>query len=95
MTLERFLVLQDRLKQLVADRNLRLALVTLRRSQAECQISAALRTIVPVVLLHVPILPLDAERLHFLNLLPILVAKRRLRTLRAVLAPKSDDFGQR
>ena len=69
--------------------------MTLRRSQAESQISAALRTIVTMVLLHVPILPLDALRLHLLNLLSVLVAERRLRTLGAVLAPKSDDLSQR
>ena len=92
MALQRLLVLENRLQRLVADGYLCLALVALRRRQAEGKVGSALRTVVPVVLLHVPILPTSALSLYLLYLLSIFFCEGGLRAFRAVFLPEADNL---
>ena len=92
MALQRLLVLENWLQQLVADGNLCFALVALWRRQAEGEVCSALRTVVPVVLLYVPILPTPALSLDLLYLLSIFVCEGGLRAFCAVFLPETDNL---
>ena len=68
VALQRLLILDDRLEQLVAHSYLRLALVALGRGQAKCQVCSTLRTVVPMVQLQVTGLSLLADCFNFSDL---------------------------
>ena len=95
MALQRLLVLENWLQRLVADGYLCLALVALWRRQAEGKVGPALRTVVPVVLLHVPILSTPALSLDLLYLLTIFVCEGGLRAFRTVFLPETDNLRKR
>jgi len=92
VALHRLLVLEDRLEQLVADRDLSFAFMTLRSRQTKGQIGSALRAIVAVVVLNVPILSTLAQSFRLFQLLTILVTQGGLRALAAIFLPKADDL---
>ena len=75
MALERLLVLEDRLESAVANRDLGPALMTLGRGQAKCEVRAALRTVVSMVLLNVAILLCLAKLLYILRLYLVFIAE--------------------
>ena len=92
VALHRLLVLEDRLEQLVADRDLSFAFMTLRSRQTKGQIGSALRAIVTVVVLNVPILSTLAQSFRLFQLLTILVTQGGLWALAAIFLPKADDL---
>ena len=92
VALHRLLVLEDRLEQLVADRDLSFAFMTLRSRQTKGQIGSALRAIVTVVVLNVPILSTLAQSFCLFQLLTILVTQGGLWALAAIFLPKADDL---
>lgn len=92
MALQRLLVLENWLQQLVADGNLCFALVALWRRQAEGKVGPTLRTVVPVVLLHVPILSTPTLSLDLLYLLSIFVCEGGLRAFCTVFLPEADNL---
>ena len=92
VALHRLLVLEDRLEQLVADRDLSFAFMTLRSRQTKGQIGSTLRAIVTVVVLNVPILSTLAQSFRLFQLLTILVTQGGLWALAAIFLPKADDL---
>ena len=78
MALQRLLVFEYGLQKLIAYGNFGPAAMTLGCCQAKSKIGAALWAIVPMVLLHIPILLRLAHLLNFLHLLPIFITQRRL-----------------
>ena len=92
VALHRLLVLEDRLEQLVADRDLSFAFMTLRSRQTKGQIGSALRAIVAVVVLNVPILSTLAQSFRLFQLLTILFTQGGLWALAAIFPPKADDL---
>ena len=91
MALHGLLVFQDWLQELVADRDLRLTLVTLWSGQAKGQISPALWTVIAMVLLHISILSTLAKGLGLFQLLTIFFVQSGCGTLAliAVLSPET------
>jgi len=77
VTLECLFVPKDRFEHLVADGDLGSTLMALGGSETKGQVGSALRAVVPMVLLHVPVLPRLAHLLYFLGFCAILFIEIR------------------